>query len=196
MTTQGRQRIKSCAQSAAVKAKMLQVFDLYMAGKSTAEIAAELEISKGSVSLHFKRIEEAVGFPVIRSRRLKRVGKARGAVHASRPGLKRVNQRGFHAFRSTWVTLALTAGVPMDLVRKVTGHTTADTVMTHYFQPGQEAFRKTLMAAMPTLLTGGEVALSPEERVKYVLDEMKTILDGMTAKTWKQCRDKLYALRA
>lgn len=196
MTTQGRQRIKSCAQSAAVKAKMLQVFDLYMAGKSTAEIAAEMAISKGSVSLHFKRIEEATGFPVVRCRLLKRIGKARGAVHASRPGLKRVNQRGFHAFRSTWVTLALTAGVPMDLVRKVTGHTTADTVMTHYFQPGQEAFRKTLMAAMPTLLTGGEVALSPEERVKHVLDEMKTILDGMTAKTWKQCRDKLYELRA
>ena len=187
MTTRGRDRIQACAQSDAVKAKMLQVFDLYMAGKSTAEIAAELEISKGSVSLHFKRIEEAVGFPVIRSRRLKRVGKARGAVHASRPGLKRVNQRGFHAFRATWVTLALTAGVPMDLVRKVTGHTTADTVITHYFQPGREALRETLLKAMPTLFTGGAVKPPRDER-------MKTILDDMTARNWKTSRDKLLAL--
>ena len=187
MTTRGRDRIQACAQSDAVKAKMLQVFDLYMAGKSTAEIAAELEISKGSVSLHFKRIEEAVGFPVVRSRRLKRIGKARGAVHASRPGLRKVNQRGFHAFRATWVTLALTAGVPMDLVRKVTGHTTADTVMTHYFQPGQEAFRETLLKAMPTLLTGGG-AKPPRDA------QMKTLLDAMTARNWKTSRDKLLAL--
>ena len=114
---------------------MLQVFNLYMSGKSTDEIANEMQISKRGVSCHFKRIEEAVGFSVVRSRRTRRVGKARGAVHSSRPGLRKVNQRGFHAFRATWVTLALTAGVPMDLVRKVTGHTTAETVLTHYFQP-------------------------------------------------------------
>ena len=196
MKVRGRKEIKACAQSDAIREMMLKVFDLYMAGKSTAEIAAETAISKGSVSLYFKRIEEAVGAPIVRCRRSKRTGRARGAVHASRPGLKRVNQRGFHAFRATWVTLALTAGVPMELVRKVTGHTTADTVMTHYFQPGQDAFRETLMKAMPTLLTGGQVVVSPEERLKRLLDQMKTILDEMNAKNWKTCRDKLYALRA
>ena len=196
MKVRGRKEIKACAQSDAIREMMLKVFDLYMAGKSTAEIAAETAISKGSVSLYFKRIEEAVGAPIVRCRRSKRTGRARGAVHASRPGLKRVNQRGFHAFRATWVTLALTAGVPMDLVRKVTGHTTADTVMTHYFQPGQDAFRETLMKAMPSLLTGGQVVVSPEERLKRLLDQMKTILDEMNAKNWKTCRDKLYAIQA
>lgn len=77
MTSQGRTRIKSCGQSDAVKAKMLQVFNLYMSGKSTDEIANEMQISKRGVSCHFKRIEEAVGFSVVRSRRTKRVGKAR-----------------------------------------------------------------------------------------------------------------------
>ena len=187
MKVRGRKEIKACAQSDAVREMMLKVFDLYMAGKSTAEIAAETAISKGSVSLYFKRIEEAVGAPIVRCRRSKRTGRARGAVHASRPGLKRVNQRGFHAFRATWVTLALTAGVPMELVRKVTGHTTADTVMTHYFQPGQEAFREALMKAMPTLLTGGD-AKPPRDA------QMKTILDGMNAKNWKTRRDELLAL--
>ena len=187
LATRGRDSITACAQSDAIREMMLRVFDLYMDGKSTAEIAAETGISKGSVSHYFKRIEEAVGTPVVRRRRSKRTGRASGAVHASRPGLKRVNQRGFHAFRATWVTLALTAGVPMELVRKVTGHTTADTVMTHYFQPGQDAFREALMKAMPTLLTGGD-AKPPRDA------QMKTILDGMNAKNWKTRRDELLAL--
>lgn len=187
MKSRGRERIRDCSQSDVVRANMRTVFDLYMDGKATAEIASEMGMSKGSVSCYFKRIEDAVGFPVVRQRRVKRIGKARGAIHALRPGLKKVNQRGFHSFRATWVTLALTAGVPMDLVRKVTGHTTADTVMTHYFQPGQDAFRKTLIAAMPTLLTGGATAPTREE-------QMKTILDEMSATTWKQCQARLYAL--
>jgi hypothetical protein len=75
----------------------------------------------------------------------------------------------------------------MELVRKVTGHTTADTVMTHYFQPGQDAFREALMKAMPTLLTGGD-AKPPRDA------QMKTILDGMNARNWKRRRDELLAL--
>ena len=51
----------------------------------------------------------------------------------------------------TWVTLALTAGVPMELVRRVTGHATADIVLKHYFRPGREEFRQALEAAMPGL---------------------------------------------
>ena len=53
----------------------------------------------------------------------------------------------------TWVSLALTAGVALELVQKVTGHKTTDIVLKHYFQPGREAFREALNAAMPKLLT-------------------------------------------
>jgi hypothetical protein len=56
----------------------------------------------------------------------------------------------------TWVTLALTAGVPLELVQRVTGHKTTDVVSKHYFRPGQEDFRAALEGAMPKLLTGGE----------------------------------------
>ena len=61
--------------------------------------------------------------------------------------------RDFHSFRVTWVTLALTAGVPLELVQKVTGHKTTDIVLKHYFQPGREDFRQALHSAMPKLLT-------------------------------------------
>ena len=92
---------------------------------------------------------------------------------------------GFHSFRVTWVTLALTAGVPLELVQKVTGHKTTDIVLKHYFQPGREAFRQALQTAMPKLLTNGQ---------KSPKDEMKEILGGMTAKTWKQDRARLVEL--
>ena len=42
------------------------------------------------------------------------------------------------------LTLALTAGVALELVQKVTGHKTTDIVLKHYFQPGRETFRTAL----------------------------------------------------
>jgi integrase len=68
---------------------------------------------------------------------------------------RRASVRDFHSFRVTWVTLALTAGVPLELVQKVTGHKTTDVVLKHYYQPGREDFRQTLQSAMPRLLTMG-----------------------------------------
>ena len=100
-------------------------------------------------------------------------------IHADRQtglGLRRASIRDFHSFRVTWVTLALTAGVPMELVTKVTGPKTMDIVLKHYFQPGREEFRRALQSAMPNLLTNGS---------KTPKDQMLEILDGTTAETWK-----------
>lgn len=62
--------------------------------------------------------------------------------------------KDFHSLRTTWITIALTAGVPMELVRRVTGHSTVNIVLKHYFRPGREDFRHALEAALPRTLTG------------------------------------------
>ena len=112
----------------------------------------------------------------------------RGEIHVARKeGLRRASVRDFHSFRVTWVTLALTAGVPLELVQKVTGHKTTDIVLKHYFQPGQEAFRQALQSAMPKLLTNGQ---------KSPKDEMREILAGMTVKTWKKDKARMEELIA
>jgi hypothetical protein len=106
--------------------------------------------------------------------------------------LRKVNQRGFHAFRATWVTLALSAGVPIDLVRKVTGHTTVETVLTHYIHPDREDFRKAIENAMPRLFleTSTPGAMLPAtEPPKAALQEALKALEAMTAKNWRQQRD-------
>jgi len=65
------------------------------------------------------------------------------------------NIKGFHSLRTTWITMALTAGVPMELVRRVTGHSTVNIVLKHYFRPKREEFREALESALPKALTGG-----------------------------------------
>ena len=65
----------------------------------------------------------------------------RGEIHAERKdGLRRASVRDFHSFRVTWVTLALTAGVPLELVQ----------------------------SAMPKLLTNG--SKTPKEQMLEILD--------------------------
>ncbi len=186
MLRRGRDGIlASTNHTAKIRANMLTIFEQYMDGGTINSIREQLGMSKGGLSEYFKRIEVATGFPVVRQRRPKAAVKPRALVHAKRQGLLRVNQRGFHAFRATWVTLALTAGVPIDLVRKVTGHTTVDTVLTHYYQPGREDFRRTLQAAMPALLTNGAPT-----RDEQVLD----IIENSTAKSWAKDRKALLEL--
>lgn len=77
-----------------------------------------------------------------------------GAVHVGRKcGQRRVNVRGFAALRTTWVTLALSAGVPEELVRTVSGHSAMEIVRAHYFRPGDEMLKKELDAKMPAVFT-------------------------------------------
>lgn len=85
----------------------------------------------------------------------------------------------------TWVTVALTAGVPLELVTKVTGHKTVEIVLKHYFQAGREDFRRALQKVMPKLLTNGQ---------KSPRDEMRELVEQMSAKNWKKHRERLTAL--
>lgn len=75
-------------------------------------------------------------------------------------GLNRGSVADFHAFRTTWITMALSAGVPMELVRRVTGHSTVETVLKHYFRPGRDALKKEVAKAFGGALFKGR----PERR--------------------------------
>jgi integrase len=171
--------------------RMKIVFDAYMDGKSLKEVLAGCDVSKGSVSGYLNEIESAIGCRIVRGRSAggsltSMLKNDTGLLSAKREGSSRkASVRDFHSFRVTWVTLALTAGVPLELVQKVTGHKTTEIVMKHYFQPGREAFRQALQSAMPQLLTNGQK--SPKE-------EMREIIERVTPKTWKQDKARLLAL--
>ncbi len=157
-----------------------ETFKRYMAGDSGCKIAKETGVSKGSVSGWLSDVSGMIGKPVVRGSsgndikvaiaKLTRVDREKGH------GQRAASVRDWHALRSTWVTLALTAGVPMELVRRVTGHATVDVVLKHYFRPGREEFRAVLAGALPDVLTGRKSAkMTPKEELKTL---GKKLADG------------------
>jgi integrase len=213
------------------RSRMAAVFKLYMDGQNIQAVMAAANVSKGSVSGYLNEIEAAIGCRVVRgasrtghqgeSGNVKDGMKDAGLFVERKHGLRRASVRDFHSFRVTWVTLALTAGVPLELVQKVTGHKTTDIVLKHYFQPGREAFRSALNAAMPKLLMGGSAGGpssekqtteigkaeigSPQPASGHLLPnaekegqdkKIRAILEHSTAKTWKNDQARMLKLLA
>jgi hypothetical protein len=194
------------------RSRMAAVFNLYMDGQNIQTVMVAVNVSKGSVSGYLNEIEAAIGCRIVRGSShsnkgvsLKDSMKDAGLYQERKHGLRRASVRDFHSFRVTWVTLALTAGVPLELVQKVTGHKTTDIVLKHYFQPGREAFRSALNAAMPKLLMSGSepvaapMAIGPAKKAESVKSEkqdkkIRAILERSTAKTWKQDQARMLKL--
>ncbi|MEI6074449.1 MAG: site-specific integrase [Verrucomicrobiota bacterium] len=184
------------------RARMADVFKLYMEGKNIKAVMAGAKVSKGTASGHLNEIQAAIGCQIIRG--VSHTGKSKaelaGLQVARQHGLRRASVRDFHSFRVTWVTLALTAGVPLELVQKVTGHKTTDIVLKHYFQPGREAFRSALNKAMPKLLTNGQKpevgGQKSEGGGEKQNKKIRAILENSTAKTWKQDQARMLKLLA
>ena len=86
-------------------------------------------------------------------------------------GERRASVRGFHSLRGNWVTLALIAGVPLELVQKVAGHKTTEIVLKHCFQPGGKGFRQTLRTAISRLFTNGHDI--PKEEMRELTNAVK-----------------------
>ncbi|MBU4154501.1 MAG: hypothetical protein KKD63_16645, partial [Proteobacteria bacterium] len=99
-------------------------------------------------------------------------------------GKQRASVKDFHSFRTTWITLALSAGVPMELVRRVTGHATVDIVLKHYFRPGRDDFRKSLEMHMPRVITGVN-APTVESRGDSLAKALR-LLEGVNARNFSE----------
>ncbi len=163
MRLQGLAAITSASMTAKRRASMRKVFELYTEGKTTGDICGALGVSKGTVSGHLHTVEKMIGAQVVRRSATKVAPEVfRGSIHADLEAgrKKKVSIRGWHSFRTTWITVALMHGVPMQLVRRVTGHTSDEIVTDHYFKPGREELRRVLFANMPKMLSNGS---SPHE---------------------------------
>lgn len=155
------------------KRAILKALDLYLDGRNVSEVGHELGLSKGCVSNYLNRLENICGVAILRRKdgNLCRPEDVAGPKHVTRSrGLRKASLRDFHSFRVTWITAALSAGVPMELVKKVTGHRTADIVLKHYFKPGRAQLSRALDTAMPELLQG--VPTHPEHTVEDLVRQL------------------------
>ncbi len=134
--------------------RMRQTFDLYLAGANINQVSAQTGQTKSTVSEHLNRIEAGIGVAFIRGKVRIDTKAVLQRVRAEGKGSRLASVRDFHSFRVTWITLALAAGVPLELVKRVTGHRTVEIVLEHYFRPGRDDFKQRILEAMPRLLSG------------------------------------------
>ena len=153
---------------------ILDVLRRYCAGASLSTISAATGISKGCLSNYLHTVEKLAGRSIIRSRE----GDVKTAIRALTQAKREQGQRAasvwdWHTMRTTWVTLALSAGVPIELVRKVTGHASAETAIKYYFRPNREQFKAAFNSAMPAVLTGGAtIQATPKNELAAIAQQI------------------------
>ncbi len=168
----GGETIAALKVNEAKKARMKAMFNAYLDGKTLPAVAQEFGMSKSTVSDLLNKLEQQ-GKMVIFRRPSKPPSVVRGVNQApSEKGkrLRRGSVRGWHSFRVGFVTQALAAGMPEELVRRVTGHSTVDVVRKHYFKPGRDEFRREFEKAMPRMLMNG--AKSRDEQLKEIVSKL------------------------
>ncbi len=160
---------------------MRAVFEAYARCASLDQVIASTNCSRRRVSNYLNELERETGASIVRSPR--RAAKTDGLQEERENGQRRASLHDFHSFRVTWITLALAAGVPLELVQRVTGQRTVAVVLKHYFRPGREDFRAAIFKAMPRMLADG--------RQKTAQEEMRMILQRTSVKTWKRDSERL-----
>ncbi|MFC1460981.1 tyrosine-type recombinase/integrase [Verrucomicrobiota bacterium] len=172
--------------------RMIAIFESYVDTKSLPRTARDLGVSKSTVSLHLHEIEGRTGLQVIPRNPPPTPAEHRGDISAEREaGVKRASIRDFHSFRVTWITLALSAGIPLELVQRVTGHKTTEVVLKHYFRPGREDFRQIIKTNMPKLLTASKTPSVPAQTDTDLLEAVAHGLRKQSAKNWHKVRKEL-----
>jgi len=135
---------------AAKRGRMERVLRLYADGKSYDEISRETEISQGCVSDLLTQAEEVSGVRFVRRLEKWDIGFTRVKRIIGKNSASRYD---FHCLRTTFVTLAISAGMSADKLRALTGHSTVDVVLRHYFKPRGVDFADELKNALPESLT-------------------------------------------
>ncbi len=172
--------------------RTLDTFRRYCAGESVRAIHKATGRPKPTISYDLHTVEDIIGKPFMRSGQAPGVKAdiARMTRAPRQHGQKAASILDWHALRTTWVTLALSAGIPLELVRRVTGHATVEIVLKHYFRPGREQFKNALAGAMPAVLTGGTAA-----RMKPA-DELAALAGKVAAGTANETDKKRLRLLA
>lgn len=195
LAQQGADAIKANLPEGPRRERVLEAFRRYCEGQSVRDIEAATGCIRSTVSNDLHAVERWTGTRFFRNVRGAgaKAAVARVTRTERRNGRNAASVRDWHALRTTWVSIALSAGVPMELVRRVTGHATVDVVLRHYFRPGREDFKAALLGALPEVLTGRAKAPVPlraapvnelAELVGRVNAGTATAADGARLREW------------
>jgi integrase len=98
---------------------------------------------------------------------------------------RKPSRRGFHAFKTTFVTIARRYGIADSWLRKVIGNQVLKIVDENYFRPDDEQLMHEFMSKMPSAFTGNSrKAVAPLVRIESLLDQ----LASMNPENWASLR--------
>jgi integrase len=90
-------------------------------------------------------------------------------------GVNRASLISFPSLRTTWITEALSRGVPIEKVRLISGHSATEVVLKHYYKPGLDSLSLELENLLPAMITGAEQVgdgKSRDEQMREILEQM------------------------
>lgn len=123
-------------------------------GKSYREIQEERGWSRGHISYYLHEVERLTGLRIVDAVRDNPPSTAsliRRTRQERTVGAHAASLYGWHSLRATFVVLALNEGLPLEDVRRIVGHTTADMTL-EYYNPTKtiaaERFRRKMSATV------------------------------------------------
>jgi hypothetical protein len=188
--------------------RIMDVLQRYAKGEKLREIADEqratgLRRGNGRVSDDMKEAEDISGYSFFKEGsgkltirdRIKEMRKRRGS------GMNSASLLGWHNLRGTFVTIALSSGVPFEDVAACTGHTFAKTMRDHYYKPTREHTKKAMLRARdafsvsPKQIPASEALSLPEAKESRV-ETIAKALGGLSAEEKKELNRMLAAKKS
>ena len=107
----------------------------------------------------------------------------------NRPGVKRaVTVYGAHSLRHFFATQALSAGIPGEIVKRITGHS-SDAMLEGY-----EHVDAAMISGLAAKLGNGKHPLSLPAPQAYIREKVRAALGRMNGKNWKTVKAELLTL--
>ncbi|MFO7937252.1 MAG: site-specific integrase [Kiritimatiellia bacterium] len=161
--------------------RTLDTLQRYAQGQSVRTIEKKTGRVRSQVSGDLHLAEEISGFrfmPLPLGGESSKALISRATRGTNKGRARRSSTVDWHSFRTTWVTLALAAGVPMEICRRVTGHKTVETVLTHYFRPDREHMKSVLGEKLPDVLTGNGKIEEPQPDISELATQLARLSDA------------------
>ena len=175
--------IHSAQWSATKREKVERTYSLYETGMSYRAIGRETGFSRGQISMYLHEVEGITGTRIIRHPKQSATSITsllRLTQQKRKVGRKSASLYSWHSFRTSFVVLAITNEVPLELVRRIVGHTTVDMTL-EYFNPTSRIVAETARRNMSGSVLNGAPSTSPSEA-----EEQRFVESAQSQAPWFQ----------
>ena len=170
--------------------RLTEVYARFKAGNRPVDIAAALNVSRSQISMDLRDLEKLTGetlrpMDTKSSQRNNRLELIERTKQKRGIGQRAASVYGWHSFRHGFVILALSAGVPVEDVRRIVGHGDVETTLNHYYTPEKKHVAERIRRQMRGTVLDGDgaprrkqiIATTPALPATSIDDVIATLTD-------------------